>query len=208
VRVPDPPLLVITDRAAARHDLVTVAERAFAAGCRWLMLREKDVAPDALRRLAGDLAPIAHAHGARLVVHGIAVAGTDGVHLPAGRDVAAMRRTIGPDALLGASTHDADAVSAAAAAGADYVTLSPVFVTASKPGYGPALGVAPLGSIARRAPIPVIALGGIDAGNAGACMAAGAAGVAVMGGVMRADDPGAVVARLVAAIRAERLSAR
>ncbi len=87
-----------------------------------------------------------------------------------------------------------------AAAGADYVTLSPIFLTGSKPGYGPALGPAALARIARRVGLPVLALGGVGPENARACLSAGAAGVAVMGGVMRAADPGAAVRELLAAL--------
>ncbi len=89
---------------------------------------------------------------------------------------------------------------AAAAAGADYVTLSPVFESASKPGYGPCLGPESLRAAAARVPVPVVALGGVTAANAGSCLGAGAAAVAVMGPVMRAADPGAAVAELLAAI--------
>jgi thiamine-phosphate pyrophosphorylase len=83
-------------------------------------------------------------------------------------------------------------VEDAHAAGADYVTLSPIYQSASKPGYGPPLG---LGAIERAAQIgiPVLALGGMTASNAAKAMSAGAAGVAVMGGVMAADRPAAVV---------------
>ena len=78
------------------------------------------------------------------------------------------------------------------AAGADYVTLSPIYQSASKPGYGPPLG---LDAIKRAAQIgiPILALGGIAASNAAATMNAGAAGVAVMGSVMAAEKPAAVI---------------
>jgi thiamine-phosphate pyrophosphorylase len=78
-------------------------------------------------------------------------------------------------------------------AGADYVTVSPVFLTASKPGYGPALGLDGLAHIVERVAGPVIALGGVTAANAASCRAAGAHGIAVMGEVMRAADPRAAV---------------
>jgi thiamine-phosphate pyrophosphorylase len=83
-------------------------------------------------------------------------------------------------------------VAAAASAGADYVTLSPIFLTASKPGYGPALGVAAIGRAADLG-IPVIALGGVTADRLRPCIDAGAAGVAVMGEIMRSDEPGRIV---------------
>ena len=85
---------------------------------------------------------------------------------------------------------------AAREAGADYVTLSPIFLTASKPGYGPALGVGVLQEAA--GVMPVVALGGIDPGTAAPCRKAGATAVAVMGAVMRAPEVGALIPALVA----------
>ena len=79
------------------------------------------------------------------------------------------------------------------------MTLSPIFLTVSKPGYGPAIGLDALAAAAQLCDGPVVALGGIDAGNLGACLAAGARGIAVMGEVMRAADPEATVRRLIAA---------
>ncbi len=70
------------------------------------------------------------------------------------------------------------------------MTLSPIFATASKPGYGPALGLGALAA-AGRIGLPVIALGGIGVATAAACRREGATGMAVMGGLMRATDPAA-----------------
>ena len=70
---------------------------------------------------------------------------------------------------------------------------SPVFLTASKPGYGPALGLDGLARIIAQVPGDIVALGGITPENAAACLAAGARGIAVMGEVMRAADPQATV---------------
>ncbi|MDX1421679.1 MAG: thiamine phosphate synthase, partial [Kiloniellales bacterium] len=75
-------------------------------------------------------------------------------------------------------------------------TQSPIFATASKPGYGPALGLAGLAEAAA-AGLPVLALGGVTAERAPACLRAGAAGVAVMGAVMAARDPAAAVGTIL-----------
>ena len=105
-----------------------------------------------------------------------------------------------PRALIGASAHSAAEAAALIAAGADYVTVSPVFLTESKPGYGPAIGLDGLAeAVAARLGA---ALAGVTPANAAACLAAGAAGVAVMGEVMRAADPEATVRALVEAISA------
>ena len=98
------------------------------------------------------------------------------------------------------SAHCAEEASTLLQAGADHVTVSPIFVSASKPGYGPALGLDGLASVVARAPGPVIALGGITAENAALCLSAGARGIAVMGEVMRAADPQAAVKAILGAI--------
>lgn len=198
--LPAPPLLVITDRRNAAYPLPTVVDAVFMAGGRWVMVREKDLDDTALAALARDVAARGRRHGATVVVNGLAVEGCAGVHLPQGRDVAAMRRRLGRDALLGVSAHSEAEIVAAAHAGADYVTLSPIFLTASKPGYGPALDLAGLRAAAAASPVPVIALAGITPDTAADCLAMGAAGVAVMGAVMRADDPVATVRRYLEAL--------
>ena len=194
--LPLPPLLVISDRHQARLPLEQVAEAVFAGGCRWFSLREKDLPPDERRALLRALATLGRRFGAIVTAHedieAVAAVGADGVHLPSGGNPAAARARL-PGALIGASAHSADEASALLQAGADYVTASPVFVTASKPGYGPALGLDGLARIVGRAPGPVIALGGITPQNAALCFEAGARGIAVMGEVMRSTDPQATV---------------
>jgi thiamine-phosphate pyrophosphorylase len=204
VRLPDPPLLVITDRRQARRPLEAVAEAAFAAGCRWFSLREKDLDAVSRTALLRRLVALGERFGATVTAHedleAVIAAGAAGVHLPRGASPEAARRRLGARALIGCSTHDE--AELAAAAGADYATLSPIFPSASKPGYGPALGLARLAAAAACARLPLIALGGIDAGNIAPCIAAGAAGVAVMGGVMAAADVAAVMAGLTQALAA------
>lgn len=198
---PDPPLLLITDRRQARLPIEAIAAACFAAGCRWLSLREKDLDGAARIALLQRLVALGKPHGAQVMVHedlaAAAAAGAAGVHLPGGVSPAAARRSLGPGALIGCSCHDAEEVASAAAAGADYASLSPIFPSASKPGYGPALGLGGLVAAAAATRLPLIALGGVEAGNVADCIAAGAAGIAVMGGVMRSDDPGTVMAGLL-----------
>ena len=163
------------------------------------MFRDKDLGPRERRDLALGLARIAAEQGFALSVSAdielAAAVGAAGVHLQAPGQVAAARERLA-DAIIGVSAHSLADVAAAAAAGADYVTLSPIFLTESKPGYGPALGIESLRTAAALG-IPVLALAGVTAATAGACLAAGASGVAVMGEVMRADDPARVVRELV-----------
>lgn len=203
-RLPRPRLLIITDRRQATRPLEEIAEAAFAAGCRWLSLREKDLdARDRvslLRRLVQQGKP----YGAVVMVHedmaAAEAAGAAGVHLPGGVSPEAARQRLGASAIIGCSAHDPRELPALAAAGADYASLSPIFPSVSKPGYGPALGLEALSRAAAASALPVIALGGVDAANAGPCLAAGAAGIAVMGGLMRAADPAAMLRALITSL--------
>ena len=196
VGLPIPPVLVITDRHHAKRPLEGVAVALFHGGCPWLSLREKDLPPAERLALLRRLAVIAKDFRAAVIVHddlAAAAACGVGIHLPADGSVVEARRALGAGTLIGKSAHNADEVAQAAAEGADYATLSPIFVSPSKPGYGPALGLDAL----RGAALPVLALGGVDTGNAAACLAAGASGVAVMGEAMRAADPRAFMADLL-----------
>ena len=197
-------LLLVTDRKQAVAPLAEVLESAFAAGCRWASLREKDLPAEDQIRLARDLLPPARRFGARLTLHGdpgLALeAGVDGVHLPAGADAAAARALLGPEKLVGISIHSAAEARALDRSVIDYAVLGPVYGTASKPGYGPALGPEGVRQIARTASVPIIAIGGITPERVAAVTEAGARGIAVMGNVMRSANPGAEIRALLAAL--------
>jgi thiamine-phosphate pyrophosphorylase len=202
-----PPLLVVTDRHGADRPLRETVRAAVAGGARFVWLRDRDLGRDARLDLARDLIAILAPAGGYLVVGGdvdlAAETGAHGVHLTGSggiEGIHAARQRLGPAALIGFSAHSvAEIAAAAAAAGADYATLSPIFPTASKPGYGPALGLNALraASVHR---LPVFALGGIDADNARACRESGSAGVAVMGGAMRGPDPRGAAVRFLASL--------
>jgi thiamine-phosphate pyrophosphorylase len=203
VILPAPSLLVISDRTQARRPITDIAAAAFAGGCRWFSLREKDLPAAERRALLAKLVALGHRHGALVGVHDdidAAIAtGAGAVHLPGDGDPGAARVRL-PQALIGVSAHSASEAASLIEAGADYVTISPVFPTESKPGYGPVLGIDGLAAACAAAAGPVIALAGIDAANAASCIKAGAAGVAVMGEIMRAADPEATVRKLVEAL--------
>lgn len=190
--LPTPPLLAITDRNQAALPLPELAERLFAAGLRWLSLREKDLPEEEQVALARALVDRARPWGAVVTIHGDAAlalkAGAAGVHLPDGGDPAAARRLLGRGALIGLSAHTEDGLRQAGQGDADYATLSPVFPSASKPGYGPVLGLSGLRRLAEASPLPVLALGGVGIDNVVDCRTAGAAGIAVMGPLMREPE--------------------
>jgi thiamine-phosphate pyrophosphorylase len=202
----------VTDRRAARGDLAAAVEAAVAGGVDLVQVRERELGGSALlAHLEALLAAARRGAGARsgsvrvLVNRRVDVclaAGADGVHLGFdGVPAALARRLLGPGAFIGVSAH-APGELARLADGASYAHLAPIFAPLSKP-----LGRAPLGldalASACRGPLPVLAQGGIDAGNAAACLRAGAAGVAVTGALLLAPDPFAAAQSLRAALEAE-----
>ncbi|WP_081866025.1 thiamine phosphate synthase [Blastococcus sp. URHD0036] len=186
-----PRLLVLTDRTQSRASLPETVGAAVDAGARAVVLREKDLPLEERARLAEALAALLAPVGGLLVWAGAdGSSGRPAVHLSA-RDLLPAP----PPALVGRSCHDAAEVAAAAAEGCDWVFVSPVHATASKPGHGPALGAAGLARLVPGAP-PVYALGGVTPADAADCLRAGATGIAVMGPVMR--DPSLVAGYLAA----------
>lgn len=183
-----PRLLVLTDRTLCAGRLVDAVAAAVDGGARAVVLREKDLPEAARDELAAELTAVLAPVGGLLIRAGTG----DGiaVHLAAADPLPSVR-----PALVGRSCHSAAELAQAAAEGCDWVMLSPVFATPSKPGYGPALGPTGLAALLGGCP-PAYALGGVQPDDVGACLAAGAYGVAVMGPLMR--DPGLVVAYLAA----------
>jgi thiamine-phosphate pyrophosphorylase len=208
VKLPNPPLLLITDRRQTLLPLADVVRAALATGCRWISLREKDLSEADQVTLAQVLLSITRRHGACLTLHGDAAlakaCGADGVHLPAGSDPIASRAMLGPAKLIGVSLHTVTEAAAIDPNVVDYAIAGPTFETPSKPGYGPELGRKGLAEIAHAAPVPVLAIGGLNATRAAEVLAAGPVGIAVMGGVMRAADPGQEVRALLAIVAGAR----
>jgi thiamine-phosphate pyrophosphorylase len=208
MKLPDPPLLLITDRHQARLPLVDVVRAVLAAGCRWVSVREKDLPEEDQIALVLTLLPMVRRHGACLTLHGHAAlskaCGNDGVHLAAGSNPASSRALLGPERLIGVSLHTVTEAEAIDPDVVDYAIAGPAFETPSKPGYGPEIGRKGLAEIARAARVPVLAIGGLNVTRAAEVLAAGPAGVAVMGGVMRASDPGQEMRALLAVIAGSR----
>ncbi|GIF12308.1 thiamine-phosphate pyrophosphorylase [Actinoplanes teichomyceticus] len=168
-------LVVLTDRRSAAGPLVEVVAAAVRGGAGWVVLRERDLPYGRRTALRDELRAVVPA--GRLIVAGPDPLGGDAVHLAAADPVPAGVP------LVGRSCHGTESMS-----GVDYVTLSPIYPTATKPGYGPALGAREAAVLAGT--VPWLALGGIDsASRAAECAAAGAAGIAVLGAIMRAADP-------------------
>jgi thiamine-phosphate pyrophosphorylase len=166
---------------------------ALAAGLPALMLRDRSAAADAdLLPAARRLAAAAREAGALLIVNRrlelARAIGAEAVHLgrTGGPTLEEARAALGEGIVAGYAAHSEAEAMAAFGAGFQYVTLSPIFETPSKPG-AEGVGLGRLEVLCGRAPGPVVALGGIDAGNAADAMRCGAAGVATIRGVFASD---------------------
>ncbi len=179
------PVMCLTqDGHAVGH--VEQAERLCAAGARWIQLRAKGVAGAEWRALAREIVGICRAHGAVSIVNdSVEVAletGADGVHLGSlDLDWRQARRRLGPGRLLGGTVNTAaDAERARSAGCLDYAGVGPYRFTSSKQVLAPVLGLEGVaGLVAALAPLPVWAIGGIEAQDLPGLRAKGAAGVAV-----------------------------
>jgi thiamine-phosphate pyrophosphorylase len=207
-----PILCLVTDRHAVQGSLAIAVAGAVAAGVDWVQIRDRELSGRDLLAHAEEVAAAARAGArrrggpVRVLVNrraDVALAlGLDGLHLgfdamPAER----ARELLGAEALIGVSAHAPEEVARAAGGAAGYALLAPILAPLSKVAERPPLGPGALRAAAGHG-IPVLAQGGIDAGNAGRMIAAGAAGVAVTGAILLAGDPAAAAGALRAALDA------
>jgi len=193
-------------------DLEGVVAAALGAGVRLVQYRAKEAAGlDDLQKLnqARALRQLCAAHGALFLVNDridIALAvEADGVHLGQGDlPPAVARQLLGPDRLIGRSTHALDQLQQAVSDGCDYLGVGPVEATPTKPGREP-VGLDYVRQAAAASPIPFFAIGGLEASKVAAVRAAGAQRIAVVRAITEAVDPAAATAELLAALEAPAL---
>lgn len=191
---------------AAVPDPIGVVDQALQAGLKLLQYRSKQADDRSRFREALALRDRCADHGALFLVNdrldlALAVE-ADGVHL--GQDDLppdVARRLLGPDRLIGRSTHALEQLEAAVAAGADYTGVGPVHATPTKPGRQP-VGFGYLQQAVGAAVRPAYAIGGIDLSTVDAVLATGIFGVAVVRAVMEARDPAAATAALLERLEA------
>lgn len=187
-------LLLITDPGAATVPLADAVARALAGGVTAVQVRAPGAGARELLETTRSLAGPVRRAGALLLVNDrvdvALAAGADGVHLKrSSLGPADARRLLGPDAVIGVSTHAAEEVEAAFAEGADYCVFGPVFRTPSKEGVLDPRGPALYGRVAGAAPGPVLALGGVTAETIGRLRSGPLPGVAVVRAVLATADP-------------------
>ncbi len=187
--LPRPCLMLVTE-PMQRGRLTEAVESATAGGVNVVQIRGKIMkrrelvdAAVLLRGCIGDSILLVNGDSGAAVE-----AGADGVHLPKhGAQVEAVRAVVGADRLIGRSVHSVEAAVRAAEEGADYLVAGTIFASRSHPDTVPA-GTGLIRAITAVVGVPVIAIGGVTPENAGDCLAAGASGIAVLGGILHADD--------------------
>ncbi|MDN5910215.1 MAG: thiamine phosphate synthase [Brevibacterium sp.] len=201
-RLREAALYVCTDARAAQGDLSEFLDAAYAGGVDIIQLRDKNLEARAEIEALEVLRDAAHRHGKLFSVNDRAdvalLVGADVFHVGQGDLTSEQARTVlGPDVLLGRSTHSIDQANAAEAdPEIDYFCLGPVWETPTKPGR-PAIGLEPLRALAATATKPWFAIGGISAGQRIAeVRAAGAQRIVVVRAVTGADDPSAAATQL------------
>lgn len=191
---PNLSLYVVTDRQlTGGRSIVEIVDQAIQGGATCIQLRDKDMSTRELYRLSLRLRELTRAKDILFIVNDrldVALAAeADGVHL--GQDdlpAAAARRIIPPEMILGISAENVQQALEAQEAGASYLGVGAIYSTTTKADAGESIGLKALSEICGRVHIPVVGIGGIDAGSARQVIEAGAGGVAVVSCVMAVEQ--------------------
>ena len=191
-----PRLIFITDRRRTEgRTLQRVVEMALRGGADAVQLREKDLSEVDYLDLAEAVFDLTKAHDAALILNGrpelLEKFPGAGLHVGKKHPPPELIRLElnQPEILIGYSAHSIPEALEAAERGADYVSFSPVFETTKPDAFLPPTGLEPLRSLVEQCPIPVTALGGIEAGNLGLLRPSGVRSVSVVSAISRAPDP-------------------
>ncbi len=199
-------LYFVCEAMPSGHDPEALLQAALTGGVDIVQLREKELGREEIERSAQTFRRLCDTHSALFIVNDdpwlARTCGADGVHV--GQDdmpVEEAREILGPDAIVGLSTHSEAQLAASADAAVDYVSVGPIWETPTKAGR-PGVGLGLVEHAASSAPHPFFAIGGVDPGNAGEVVAAGALRLGVVRAVRDAADPAAVAAELRGALAA------
>jgi thiamine-phosphate diphosphorylase len=197
-------LYFVCEALPGGRDPEVLLRAALDGGVDIVQLREKEFGRDEIERSARTFRRICDTYSALFVVNDdpwlARTCDADGVHV--GQDdvsAAEAREVLGPEAIVGLSTHSEEQLRASAAEPVDYVSVGPIWETPTKEGR-PGIGLGLIEHAAARAPHPFFAIGGIDADNAPQVVAAGARRLCVVRAVRDAADPAATAAALRGAL--------
>jgi thiamine-phosphate pyrophosphorylase len=186
------PVYFVTD-AGAPASVPDQVRAALEAGVGTIQLRDKQASDAEFADLARRLLAMTRQAGALLIVNDrVDVAlkvGADGLHVgQCDGDVATIRRRIGPHMILGLSVETLAQLDPIRHDSVDYLGAGPLRATVTKPDAAPPLGMDGMARIIATAPLPCVAIGGVKLGDAAQLRSAGAAGIAVVSAISRADD--------------------
>jgi thiamine-phosphate pyrophosphorylase len=186
--------------ARPQTDLERLLRAALTGGADIVQLREKELGRAEIERAAGTFRRVADTFSALFILNDdpelARICDADGVHV--GQDDVSAERArelLGPDAIVGLSTHSTEQLAASAGRPVDYVSVGPIWETPTKDGR-PGVGVELIEHAAANAPHPFFAIGGIDTGNAGQVVKAGAERLCVVRAIRDAADPAAAATEL------------
>ncbi len=187
--------------------LEALLRAALGGGADIVQLREKELDKDKIERAAGTFRRVADTYSALFIVNDdpdlARRCRADGVHV--GQDdvsAEAARELLGPEAIIGLSTHSGEQIAASAERPVDYISVGPIWETPTKAGR-PAVGLDLISHAAQHAPHPFFAIGGIDPGNAEQVVEAGAERLCAVRAIRDAADPAAAAAALRRAFAAK-----
>jgi thiamine-phosphate pyrophosphorylase len=195
-----PKIYPITDRSISGLSHLEQVRRLIDGGATMIQLRDKDAAAGEFYAHAMEAIAYARARDVKIIVNDrvdIALATcADGVHL--GQDdlpPSEARKLLGPDAIIGFSTHTVEHAKAALDLPVDYVAIGPVFSTSTKDDPDPVVGLEGLRAVRSELDsFPLVAIGGIDRSNAGSVLDAGAQSLAIISALI--TEPGEITARM------------
>ncbi len=186
-------LYFVCEARPGGHDPEALLRAVLSGGADIVQLREKRLGRAEIERAAATFRRVCDTYSAPFIVNDdpelADLCDADGVHL--GQDdgsVEAARELLGPDALIGLSTHSEEQIDASASAPVDHISVGPIWETPTKEGR-PAVGLDLVSYAAEHAAHPFFAIGGIDAGNAARVVAAGATRLCVVRAIRDAAEP-------------------
>jgi thiamine-phosphate pyrophosphorylase len=199
-------LYFVCEALPGGHDPEALLHAALSGGVDVVQLREKELGRDEVERAAQTFRRLCDTHSALFIVNDdpwlAKACDADGVHV--GQDDASAteaREALGPDAIVGLSTHSEEQLAASSDQPVDYVSVGPVWETPTKEGR-PGVGLGLVEHAAASAPHPFFAIGGVDPGNAAEVVAAGARRLGVVRAIRDAEDPAAAAEALRGALAA------
>jgi thiamine-phosphate pyrophosphorylase len=197
-------LYFVCDALPHGRDPEAMLNAAMSAGAGLVELRDREQPKNVIGRSGQTFRRLANTYSALFIVNDDPYLAmeldADGVHVGQDDiDPADARRLMGPDAIIGLSTHSREQIEAAAGKPVDYISVGPIWETPTKEGR-PATGLELIRTAAEIAPVPWFAIGGIDPGNVGEVVAAGAERICVVRAIRDADDPRAAATALFDAV--------